>query len=431
MNSTISKHSLENGLQVVFKEIHSAPLISHWIWYRVGSRDEIAGSTGISHWVEHMQFKGTPRYPSQVLDKAISRVGGVWNAFTHMDWTTYFETLPAHEIDLALDLEADRMTGSIFDQKEVASERTVIISERQGNENQPLFRLAEEVQAAAFRIHSYHHMVIGDMADLKTIQRDDLYNHYERFYAPNNAVVTIAGDFETVKMLEKVQNFYGSIPKKTHPNSQYRTEPEQSGERRLNVEGPGETTYLQLAYRIPAANHPDFLTLMVLDSLLTGPSNLNMFGTGISNKTSLLYQSLVEKELAINVFGGMQAAKDPFLYTINTIVHPNSNVEQVLDAIDHQIIDIQENAPGAKTIARAVKQARALFAYGSESITNQAFWLGISEMVASFEWFVNFLENLAAIRPEDVQRAAQRFLLPSNRISGVYVPTGNGRPPSF
>jgi zinc protease len=183
---------LSNGLLVLLKEIHFAPIISHWMWYRVGSRNEIPGITGISHWVEHMLFKGTPRYPSRVLDKVISREGGYWNAFTYIDWTTYFETMPAGKIDIALQLEADRMQNASFAPEEVASERTVIISERQGNENEPMFLLSEELQAAAFRVHSYHHEVIGDLADLQTIERDDLYTHYKRYYVPDNAVLTIS-----------------------------------------------------------------------------------------------------------------------------------------------------------------------------------------------------------------------------------------------
>jgi zinc protease len=167
----LTKVYLSNGLLVLLKEIHTAPIISHWVWYRVGSRDEVPGITGITHWVEHMQFKGTPQFPGKQMDRSISRLGGAWNAFTYLDWTTYFETMPAEKIDLALNLEADRMKGSLFDASEVASERTVIISERQGNENEPLFRLSEEIQAAAFRVHSYHHEVIGDIADLQTIQR--------------------------------------------------------------------------------------------------------------------------------------------------------------------------------------------------------------------------------------------------------------------
>ena len=151
---------LKNGLEIKLKEIHTAPLISSWAWYRVGSRDEIPGRTGISHWVEHLQFKGTERFPADVLEKTVSRTGGVWNAFTYLDWTTYFETMPADKIDLALELEADRMTNSIYDPEEVESERTVVISERQGRENGPGFRLNEALRNAAFRVHSYHNEII-------------------------------------------------------------------------------------------------------------------------------------------------------------------------------------------------------------------------------------------------------------------------------
>ncbi len=186
----ISKHTetvLKNGMKVLLKEIHTAPLISSWIWYRVGSRDEPTGKTGISHWTEHTQFKGTPQFPGTVLDKAISREGGRWNASTSHDSTKYYITLPADKIDLGLRLEADRMVNSIFDEKEVASERTVIISEREGNENEPLFRLSEAIQQTAFRVHPYHHEIIGDMADLRTMTREDLYNHYRAYYVPGRA----------------------------------------------------------------------------------------------------------------------------------------------------------------------------------------------------------------------------------------------------
>ena len=161
--------TLANGLRVFLKEIHTAPLISSWLWYRVGSRDETPGLTGISHWTEHMQFKGTPRFSSTVLDKAISRHGGNWNAMTFLDWTSYFETMPANKFDLVLELEADRMVNSLFDEKEVASERNVVISEREGNENEPIFRLGESIQRAAFQVHPYRHEVIGEMQDLRTI----------------------------------------------------------------------------------------------------------------------------------------------------------------------------------------------------------------------------------------------------------------------
>ncbi len=403
MSEEITKLTLNNGLTVLLKEIHTAPIISHWIWYRVGSRDEVPGRTGISHWVEHMQFKGTPTFPARALDRMISREGGLWNAFTHLDWTTYFETMPADKIDLALRLEADRMLNSAFDPDEFEAERTVIIAERQGNENSPIFQLDEAVQAAAFRVHPYHHEVIGDMVDLETMQRDDLYHHYRTFYVPNNAVLAMAGDFDTETILAQIRELYEPIPAGTEPPRQSRMELPQSGEHRLTVEGPGETTFVRLAFRAPPADHPDFYPFTVLDSLLTGPSSLNMFGGGISNKTSRLYRTLVEGEWAVGVGGGLQATIDPFLYEITLTVHPDKEPGEVIRTLDAEVTTLLNELPPAEDLARAVKQARALFAYGSESITNQAFWLGYSEMFASYGWFTGYLDRLAAVTPEDVR----------------------------
>jgi len=407
----------------MLKEIHTAPIVSNWVWYRVGSRDEIPGITGISHWVEHMQFKGTPQFPAGVLDKAVSRDGGVWNAFTYMDWTTYFETMPADKIDLGVRLEADRMANSIFDPDEVTLERTVIISERQGNENHPLFLLGEAVQAAAFRVHPYHHEIIGDMADLQTISRDQLFSHYKSFYQPNNAVVVITGDFETKGMLRRLRELFEVIPSGDTPLRRARPEPNPGGEHRLTVEGPGETAFVQDTYRAPAATNPDFFPFVVLDSLLTGPSSLNLFGSGISNKTSRLYRALVEGELAVSLNGSLPATIDPFIYTITATVHPQKAPEEVITAIDDEIKRAQDETPTTEALARAVKQARALFAYGSESITNQGFWLGFTEMFASYEWFTQYLDRLAAVTPDDVQRIAQIYLRSQNRVLGTYLPT--------
>lgn len=425
MTDDLTRHILPNGLQVLLKEIHTAPLTSLWVWYRVGSRNERPGQTGISHWTEHMQFKGTPRFPPEVLDKAVAREGGYRNAFTFLDWTTYFETMPADKIDLALDLEADRMTNSLFEPDEVESERTVIISERQGNENEPLFLLGEQVQSAAFRVHSYHHEIIGDQADLQTISRDDLYNHYRANYLPGNAVLAAAGDFETADMLERVRRHFEGLPDGSVSPPVVRPEPPQPGERRVTVEGPGDTTYLQVAYHSPAGNDPDFFPYLVTDSLLTGPSNLNMFGGGISNKTSRLYRALVERDLAVSVSGGVSATIDPFLHSITATLHPDARPDQALQALDEQVKGLQDRPPDQAEVARAVKQARALFAYGSESITNQAFWMGYSEMFASYDWFAGYLERLASVTPDDVQRIARTYLRPQNRVVGLYLPGGN------
>lgn len=427
MPKTFTKTTLPNGLTVLLKEIHTAPLISSWVWYRVGSRDEAPPLTGVSHLVEHMQFKGTPQFPAAVLDRAISRDGGMRNAFTFLDWTTYFETMPADKIDIALRLEADRMVNSEFDEKEFSSERTVVISEREGDENEPMFRLGEAVQQAAFRIHSYHHEVIGDMADLRTMTRDDLYKHYRTYYVPNNAVMGVAGDFNTKDMLARIKELFGPIPAGVNPPRLARQEPEQRGEVQLSVEGLGETVYVQVAYRFPSASHPDFFALSVLDSLLAGPSNLNMFGGGgISNKTSRLYRSLVDKEFAVGLSGGSNVTVDPFLYQITLIVHPERKPEEALAALDDEIRGVQDSSVSPEEIARAIKQARANFAYGTENITNQAFWLGYAEMFADYKWFETYLDNLLKVTPGDVQRVAREYLRRQTRVVGTYVPTGSG-----
>jgi len=425
MTDAILKTTLTNGLSILLKEIHTAPLISSWIWYRVGSKDETTGLTGISHWVEHMQFKGTPTHPSDVMDKAISREGGMWNAFTYLDWTTFLETLPASKIELALSLEADRMLNSIYDPDEVASERTVIISEREGSENEPMFQLNETVQAAAFSVHPYHHQVIGDKADLQTISRDDLYNHYRSHYLPNNAVLALAGDFDSLTILANITELFESVPAGEPATRLNRPEPDPSGEHRLDVHGPGETTFIEIAYRYPSATNPDLFPFMVLDSLLSGPSNPSVFGGGgISNKTSRLYRALVEKDLAVGVFGSGQVTLDPYLYTTNITLSTDNNAEKALSAFDKEITRVQENLITEAEIQRAIKQARAIFSYGTENITHQAAWLGFSEMFADYQWFEHYLDKLAEVTPDDIQRIAQNWLVPNKRLIGTYIPDG-------
>jgi zinc protease len=417
MENKITQVTLKNGMKVMLKEIHTAPIISSWIWYRVGSRDESTGKTGLSHWTEHMQFKGTKKFPANVLDKTISREGGRWNASTSHDSTRYYETMPADKIDLALRLESDRMKNSTFDVKEVASERTVIISEREGHENEPMFRLTEAVQQTAFRVHPYHHEIIGDMADLHTITRDDLYAHYRRFYVPNNAVLALAGDFETRPMLKRIKELFEPIPKGSTPSRLARPEPEQKGEIRLSVEGPGDTTFIQVAYRFPNAAHPDYFPLEVLDSLLGGAS-------GLSSKTSRLYRALVDKEFAVDVSGWSEATIDPFLYRITIVNHPKRKPEETIAALDAEIKKLQDVLAAESEIKRAVKQARAVFVYGNENITNQAFWMGYVEMFASYEWYTMYLDNLAKVTPQDIQRVARKYFQPASRVIGIYIPKG-------
>lgn len=417
MKNPVTQVTLKNGMKVMLKEIHTAPIISSWVWYKVGSRDEPTGKTGISHWTEHMMFKGTKKFPANVLDRSISREGGRWNAATSRDSTRYYETMPAHKIDLALRLEADRMTNSIFAEKEVASERTVIISEREGHENEPMFLLGETIQNAAFRVHPYHHEIIGDMADLHTITRDDLYQHYRTYYVPNNAILSIAGDFETKAMLKRIRELFERIPKGETPKRLARPEPERRGELRLTVEGPGETTFTQIAYPFPNATHPDYFALQVLESLLNGAA-------GLSYKTCRLYRALVDKGLTVDVSGWSESTIDPFLSRVTLIHPPDRKPEEALNAFDDEIKRVQDELVTEDEITRAVKQARAVFSYGSENITHQAFWMGYTAIFSDYSWYTAYLKNLAKVTPKDVQRVAQTYFQSGKRLVGTYIPTG-------
>ena len=418
----ITKRVLDNGLTVLIREMHHAPVASLWLWFRVGSRNELPGITGISHWVEHMMFKGTPRVPKGELDRLISREGGYNNAMTWLDWTAYFETLPTQRIDLALEIEADRMVDALFDSQEVEAERTVIISERQGAENEPSFRLGEAIQAAAFRVHPYHHMVIGDLCDLTTITRDDLYNYYRRYYVANNAVLVMSGDVDGGITLNKIEALFEEIPSGKALPPIAREEPVQMGERRVIVEGEGTTTYVELAFHAPRATDSDLFPMLALNAVLAGIGRLSPFGSGSANRSSRLYKALVETELASSVSGNLPITMDPYLYTVSATVRTGRTPQQVEEAMWAEVERLVREPAGQEELNKALKQAKAQFAYASESVTNQALWLGFAEILGDYGWFMTFIDQLNQVTLEDVHRVATIYLARRNSTVGWFVP---------
>ena len=293
---------LPNGLVVLLREVHTAPVATFWAWYRVGSRNEVPGITGISHWVEHMLFKGTPTLGKGEFPRLVNRHGGTWNGFTWKDFTAYFETLPAEHVDLGIRIESDRMVNTLFEPEEVESERTVIVSEREGAENNPEYALYEEVESAAYRVHAYRHAVIGYKSDLWAITRDDLYHHYRTFYAPNNAVVVAVGDFDSADLLARITDAFGSIPAAAAPPAVRSVEPPQEGERRVVVRRPGGAVpIVQMGFHVPAVTSPDFFPLLLVDGVLSGFKGPGVFGgEALGARSSRLYRALVERELAVD-----------------------------------------------------------------------------------------------------------------------------------
>ncbi|MFQ5399544.1 MAG: M16 family metallopeptidase [Anaerolineae bacterium] len=419
----VKKTILDNGLTVLLKEMHHAPVASFMIWYRVGSRHERPGLTGVSHWVEHMMFKGTPRFPDGVLDRLVYREGGHLNAFTWLDFTAYYETMPANRIELALQLEADRMVNTVMSEEEVESERTVIISERQMYENEPRFQLNEEVTAAAFRVHPYHHEIIGDEVDLRTMTRDDLYGHYRRYYVPNNAIAVVAGDFQADEMLNCIEMQFGSLAAGDPVPPVVREEPPQRGERRVVVHGPGDTAYLTFAYRAPAASHADYYPMTLLNAAFAGGSSLGMFGGGGSNKSSRLYRALVSTELAVAVSAGMAPTIDPFLYTINVVARSGRALAQIEAALEAELERLATKPITQEELDKALKRARAQFVMAGESITGQTQLLGLAEaVVGDYRWFESVLDRLGNVSLDDIDRVRDKYLRRRNRTVGWYEP---------
>src|SRR3954452_18824414 len=272
--ANVHEQVLDNGLRLLVQEVHTAPLATVWSWYRVGSKDETPGFTGVSHWVEHMKFKGTTNIPRDQVKGLVERYGGYWNGYTWIDQTTYTETATRDALDHMLFIEAERMANCLYDAADCESERTVIISELQGGENDPDQLLDQELTATAFRAHPYGHPTIGWLGDLQTMTRDDLYGYYRRHYVPNNATLVVVGDVETDDVVRRVDKAFGAISPGPARRGIPTVEPEQFGERRIEVIKEGTTSYLKLAYHAPAVSDADFFPMLVLDAILTGAKGI-------------------------------------------------------------------------------------------------------------------------------------------------------------
>jgi zinc protease len=424
MTAPVEAHRLPNGMLVLTREVHSAPVATSWVWYRVGSRNEPAGQTGISHWVEHMLFKGTPTVPKGEIDRLIARNGGTFNGFTWVDYTAYYETLPADRIELGLRLEADRMVNALFDPAETESERTVIISELEGYANYPETWLDEAVKAMAFTAHPYHHPVIGYKGDLLAMTRDELYNYYQTFYMPRNAVLVLVGDFATDTIMAQVERHFGDLPPGPELPSVRAVEPEPQGERRTVIRRPGPAEYVQIGYLAPDCRSADFAPMAVLDAVLSGAKSPNFMGGGAqTNRSARIYKALVETELAAAAWSSYLPSRDPFLFELSATVREDHSAAEVEAALVGEIARIQQDGIDGAELSRILKQVRAQIAYSLESVTNQAMQIGMWEVLDSYTRVDTLLADLTAVSAEDVRRVAQTYLTERRRVVGHFVPS--------
>jgi zinc protease len=423
--SHVHEEVLDNGLRVLIQEMHTAPLASVWCWYRVGSKDEPSGQTGVSHWVEHMNFKGTTNIPRDKVKGIIEQFGGYWNGYTWIDQTTYTETAIREALDRMLFIEAERMANCLYDPVDCESERTVIISELQGGENDPDTLLDQELTAAAFKAHPYRHPTIGWLSDLEAMTREDLYGHYRRFYVPNNATLVIVGNVETSEALRAAGRHFGAIPPGQVVRRPLTREPEQLGERRVTLQRDGTTAYLKIGYHAPAIGDPDFFPMLVLDAVLTGAKGINLwasFRTPPPQRSARLYRALVNTGLASAVSGGLVPTAEPFLYTISCTATAGTPLARLEEVVLGEIETVRRHGVTAAEREKAVHQLRARLVFENDSITSIAHQLGYFETIASWRILPTIRERIEGVTLDQVVAAASERLKPLNRTVGWFEP---------
>ncbi|MEX2425714.1 MAG: pitrilysin family protein [Thermomicrobiaceae bacterium] len=422
VDQSTKRVTLDNGLTVIVRESHRVPVVSFWIWYRVGARNEPLGRTGISHWVEHMLFKGTPDYQPGAIFRTINKFGGTLNGFTSLDFTAYFETLPNTQLELAVSIESDRLQNAIFDRDEFEKERTVILSEREGGANNPGFHLREEMLGAAFRAHPYGQSVIGFESDLRSMTRDELYDHYRTFYTPRNSTVVIVGAVDTDEAVAMVDRHFGSIDSGPEVPEVRTEEPEQVAERRVTVRRPAPAMQMSLAWHAPNAVNPDSPAMEVLDTILSGGKGIGLGSGGGMGRSARLYRSLVSSGLCAGASSGFSLSIDPNLFSISATLLPDTGQEQVESVVFEEIRKLRDEDVPQAELDRAIKQIRAQFAYSAESVTHQGYWLGSMATVAPDLDPDEYLEQVAEVTPEDVRRVANTYLKDGCYTLGWLIP---------
>ena len=406
----------ENGLTVLVCPTPVAPVVGFGVVYHVGSRFEKPGHTGATHMLEHLMFKGTDRYNrgrGTEVARELHRVGANFNATTWLDRTNYYAVLPVEHLPLAIAIEADRMRGALVRDEDLESERTVILNELDGGENEPFDLLMKFSFAHAFLEHPYHHPTIGWRGDVEQISPEVLRGFYDTYYHPDNATVIVVGAVAEEAALEEVERGFGHVPPAggIFPQTLAR-ESEQRGERRFEIHRSGELECLALTWHVPRGLDADLPALSVLTQVLS------------DGVTSRLYQRLVESNLCLGVHAFAMELHDPGVFQIFATVAPGADGTEVEGVIRGEIAALRGEPPAGEEVARALAQTRTDLAFHHES-PGQIMG-GLTEAVAMGDWrnFVRELELVEAVTREDLQRVASTYLRGQNLTVGVFVPEG-------
>ena len=403
-----------NGLSVLLMPNRTAPVVTFMITYRVGSRNEVTGTTGATHLLEHLMFKGTPKYnraKGTGVDQFLERIGGNYNATTWLDRTNYYAEVSSENLEGYMAIEADRMRNLLLREDDRRPEMTVVRNEFEIGENDPLQALDKEIFAAAYQAHPYHHSTIGWRSDIEKVSIEKLRAFYNTFYWPDNATATIVGDFDSTKALELVKKYYAAIPKAPHPIPQvYTEEPVQTGPRRVMLQRIGELGTVGVSYKSPAGSHPDFPALQVLGIIM---------GSG---KTSRFFRALTDKNLTTNVVTEPGFFHDPTLFQIYASLAPRATHEAVEKIILDEVARVKADGVTDAEVATAAGKIRANTAYGRDG--SFAIASNINEDIAAGDWtlFITLDQALAKVTAADVKRVANVYLNQNQSTTGWYVP---------
>jgi zinc protease len=405
---------LKNGLRVITVEDHTAPVIALAITYNVGSRNERKGRTGFAHLFEHMMFKGSENVGTGEHFYLVFNNGGNMNGTTNEDRTNYFEALPANQLDLALYLEADRMKSLVISKENLDNQRNAVQEERrQGVDNQPYGKSSEVQQELLYDNFAYEHSVIGSMEDLTAASVEDVAAFFKQYYAPNNAVLTLVGDFNTAEALKKIRQNFESIPSQPAPPPVDMTEPVQTAERRANVDDAlARAPQVDLAFKAVPGNTADFYALQVLSAALQ------------SGQSSRLFQALVkDKQLVTNVFGFMDEKRGPGALYISATLKPGGKPADVEAAIYEEIARLQKEGIADWELQKAKNTTRRNFINSLQSSLTRAVNMGIYTVYYNEPNLINTrLDKVNAVTKADVQRVADKYLTATNRTVVITMP---------
>lgn len=413
----VEKYQLANGLTVLLHPDNTIPAVSVQTWYRVGSKDEVEGRTGLAHFFEHMMFKGTKKYPKDTWGAFLNAKGTEHNAFTSNDYTGYYINAPAEHLQLLLDIESDRMRQLLLELPEVASEREVVKEERRMRyEDNIDGGIREKMTALMFEKLPYKWLPIGSMVDLNAASMDDLHKFYKTYYSPNNAVLVVAGDFDLKQTKEWIQNYFGVLPKEEIKRPQIVQEVAQTKARRAVIEREAQAPTVAIGYRLPDLKNPDLYALDLLSIIL---------GQGQSSR---LYRQLVYKdELALNVSSYSYGQALAGQFVIYASLKPKVNPDKVLNLIDKQVAVLRSKLIDQKELDKARNIFLKDYVDGLKRISGRARMLANYEiLLGDYRRIFSDLAEYQKVTPEDIRRVAQSYLKSEQRNIVIVLPRSSG-----